>query len=281
MAVFDRHSTEFSAAFGAGRPFGSGGLLRIAIEMPKGGLSAALRRYFRAVLRGGGAVLLAGLLTSACQYRGDIDAAPTIKFTWYSFLNGDDIRQDCGPGAPFRYRLVYNADYAQQVRAYALAPDSSAGAGGATLVTRVSRGSGIQIDGFDSSDPLAFGGFKRSSSQLDAEALAEIQHALEWSGAYQPAPKGLRLYSDQYYWVAALCHEGKFYFNAWLYPSPRYDLLSFPKALAAHDDSGIALPPPQDVSPAARMKGSHKGDPQNQIFQIRVGDNGLVGLAGL
>jgi hypothetical protein len=246
--------------------------------------AAAAGRRGRAALRrvaAAGAALLFAVLASACEYRGDIDISPTIKFTWFSYLNGDDIRENCRPGAPFHYRLVYNADYAQQVRIYTLAPSDAAGSGGAAMVTRVSRGSGLQLNSFNYKDPLAFGGFQRFSTALDAKALGEIQHALEWSGAYLPAPKGLRLYSDQYYWVAALCHDGKFTFNAWLYPSERYDLLSFPRALYAHDNSGIAVPPPRDVGAAARMKGSHKGDPENQIFQIRVGDNGLVGLGGL
>ena len=245
------------------------------------GILAATGRICRRVVCGSGAALLTGMLLAACEYRGDIDSAPTIKFTWFSFLSGDDIRENCGPGAPFRYRLVYNADYAQQIRIYSLAPSSAAGSGGATLVTRVSRGSGIRLDSFNDKDPLGFGGFQRFSQQLDADALAEIRHALDWSGAFQPAPKGLRLFSDQYYWVAALCHEGKFYYNAWLYPSERYDLLSFPKALYAVDNSGIAVAPPQDVGPAARMKGSHKNAPENQIFQVQVGDKGLVGHFGL
>ena len=33
--------------------------------------------------------------------------------------------------------------------------------------------------------------------------------------------------------------------------------------------------------PAARLKGAPKGTIPNQIFQIRVGDNGLVGVGGI
>lgn len=243
-------------------------------------------------LKGGlrGALLLAALAPAlalaACSYRGDIDAAPTIKFTWFSYLNGDDIREACQPGTAFRYRLIYNADYAQQVRVYEVAPhhlsaSGPANGGGAAFVTRVSRGSGIRLDSFSINNPLALGGFTQSDGVLDPEALAELDHALEWSAAYQAAPKGLRLYSDQYYWVSALCRDGRFYFNAWLYPSERYDFLSFPAVLYAHDNSGVPVAPPKDVGPAARMKGAHKGQPANQIFQIRVGENGLAGLAGL
>lgn len=225
-----------------------------------------------------GVMFLGAFLLAACSYRGDIDAAPTIKFTWFSYLNGDDIREACRPGTPFRYRLIYNADYAKQIRVYEVTPNHL---GGAAFVTRVSRGSGLRLDNFNIKDPLGLGGFQRSDSALDGDGLAEVQHALDWSGAYKAAPKGLRLYSDQYYWVSALCHEGKFYFNAWLYPSEKYDFISFPAVLYGYDNSGIAVAPPKDVGPAARLKGSHQGQPANQIFQIRVGENGLVGLTGL
>ena len=236
------------------------------------------RRLFPRWLRLAPLLFAPALLTAACTYRGDIDAAPTIKVTWFSYLNGDDIREACVPGAPFRYRLVYNADYARQVRSYAMMSD---GEEGAYFVARAITGSGIVLDGFTFKDPLGLGGFQRAGEQIDGAALAEIDRALEWSGAFETAPKGLRLYSDQYYWVAALCHEGRFYFNAWLYPSDRYDRISFPQTLYVHDKTGIAIAPPRKVGPAARLKGAPQGTIPNQIFQIRVGDNGLTGLAGI
>jgi hypothetical protein len=217
-------------------------------------------------------------LVGGCAYRGAVDTVPTIRFTWFSYLNGDDIREACTPGSPFHYRLVYNADYDKQLRSYALVSD---GGEGLYFVARAMVGFGIDISELSLQDPLGLGGWQRVGERLDAVALAEIDHALEWSGAFEPAPNGLRLYSDQYYWVAALCHQGKFYFNAWLYPSNPYDRLSFPELLFAHDRTGVPVAPPRDVGPAARMKGATKGRKPNQIFQIRVGENGLVGLAGI
>jgi len=243
------------------------------------------RRQVKAALASGCAILtkrlgalILALLVCACTYRGQVDKAPTIKVTWFSYLNGDDIREACAPGSPLHYRLVYNADYDKQLRSYEMVSD---GGEGLHFVARAMSGSGIDISKFSLQDPLGLGGWQRAGEPLDGAVLAEIDHALEWSGAFEPAPKGLRLYSDQYYWVAALCHQGKFYFNAWLYPSKPYDRLSFPQVLYGHDKTGIPVAPPQAVGPAARLKGAPQGTIPNQIFEIRVGENGLVGLAGI
>ena len=65
--------------------------------------------------------LILGLAVLAgCAYRGGIDQPVTLKATWFSYLNGDDIRSACVPGAPPKYRLVYNGNYDEQLRAYEL-----------------------------------------------------------------------------------------------------------------------------------------------------------------
>src|SRR3546814_5070289 len=76
-------------------------------------LTQAARTLLRAA-----AVLLPCLLLAACLYRGNIDDPMTIKATWLSYLNGDDMRAACVEGAPLQYRLIYNADYDEQLRSY-------------------------------------------------------------------------------------------------------------------------------------------------------------------
>ena len=49
--------------------------------------------------------LALGIL-AGCTYRGEIDQPATLKATWFSYLNGDDIRSACADGTPVRYRLV-------------------------------------------------------------------------------------------------------------------------------------------------------------------------------
>src|SRR3954452_5008500 len=62
---------------------------------------------------------------SGCAYHGgsatDIDNPAVQKFAWFSFLDGNDIREASaalGPKAPSRYRLVYNGQYDNQLGVY-------------------------------------------------------------------------------------------------------------------------------------------------------------------
>src|SRR5258708_8497990 len=82
---------------------------------------------------------LAGLALAGCSYPGGIDNPLVRKFEWFSYVAGDDIRSKCGPGSPPQYRLVYNANWDEQVRAYDL-PQSFAPDGGPMLFTQVFGG---------------------------------------------------------------------------------------------------------------------------------------------
>ena len=55
---------------------------------------------------------------------------PIVRsFNWFSYVAGDDIRSACEPAGRNRVRLVYNAIWEEQVRAYDifLQPDGTAG----------------------------------------------------------------------------------------------------------------------------------------------------------
>ena len=73
------------------------------------------------------------ILLAGCTYRGDIDNPAVRKVSWFSYLDGTDIRTACAEGAPDSYRLVYNGRYEEQLRSYEITAD---GAGGAYLVAR-------------------------------------------------------------------------------------------------------------------------------------------------
>lgn len=224
------------------------------------------------------AVVLAGLVLAACSYRGAVDTPATLKFTWFSYLNGDDIREGCVAGSPPRYRLVYNADYDRQVRSYELTGD---GHGGAFLTARVISGSGIPVSDVALRDIAGIGGWTRAEAILGQPDLQALEDALDRSGAREAAPVGLRLYSNDSYWVASLCRDGRYLFNAWLYPSPRYDRLVFPDRLFAHDRTGVPVAPPRKGDLARRLKGSTRDQKPNFIFQLVVGERGFRGLAGI
>lgn len=219
--------------------------------------------------------ILALSFLAACAYRSDIDNPATWKLTWYSYIGGDDIRESCSPKSPRHYRFIYNADYEAHVRSYTLIDDD---VGGAYQISRATSGSGIDLTAFSLRDPLAIGGkWARSEKHLTPDEMDRLVKALSKSGAFDAPQVGLRLYSNQYYWVAALCEEGRFYFNAWLYPSPAFEKLTFPQVLYAADDTFVPAPPPLRVPSAARLRGDRRGEKPNPVFELRVAEQGFEG----
>ena len=228
-------------------------------------------------------VLLAAGLAAACAYRGDIDNPATIKATWLSYLNGDDMRAACVEGAPLQYRLIYNADYDMQLRSYEVtgAQSNDGGAGGAHLTIRVLGESGIVVNEMSFSDPLAFTRWKRSEAPLGASVVERLNAALEASGAFEPAPKGLQLFSKETYWISNLCRDGVFYFNAWRFPSDRFDAISFDALLFALDETGVPVREPVAVrvGTSAKLNAPRRqesDDTRGNYFNVKVGENGLT-----
>ena len=120
-----------------------------------------------------GTVFLAG-----CAYHGDsatdIDNPVVQKFAWFSFLDGNDIREACaalGPKAPARYRLIYNGQYEKQLRVYEIAATPS---GGGNLHVRTKGGTNLSDWWIrDTADLLAPWRWRESTSALSPEEMAE------------------------------------------------------------------------------------------------------------
>ncbi len=221
-----------------------------------------------------GLAWLALAVLAGCAYEGAIDQPVTIKATWFSYLNGDDIRAACTEGAPSWYRLVYNGNYDEQLRSYEVVAD---GTGGAYYKARVQNGSGLDLTKFSFGDLQAMAGWTTVQTRLIPVDLAALERALEASGAFGPAPVGLRLASEPFYWVASLCRDGRFHFNAWLYPSARAAGLRFPQILLGHDGTRIAVNPPREVAGIERIRRTVKGQGGPQHFDLEVGENGFKG----
>ena len=130
---------------------------------------------------------------------------------WFSFLDGDDIRDGCRPGSGERYRLIYNARFQEQIRVYDL---TRYGQEEAILVARAVH-PGLNFSSAQGFDP----GWKRSQSQLSPQEFSEFRRQLEQSGFHDPTPVGLELFSTDFYWVGISCEDGKF--HIWLMPGRR------------------------------------------------------------
>ena len=107
----------------------------------------------------------------------------------------------------------------------------------------------------------------RDREDLGRRDLDELDGALATSGFFQPPPAGRVLRSDQTYWIVNACVDGRFHFNAFEWPSRRFEALTFPPLVFGWDTTGIvilpvdppqyaeigiAAPAPEELSPAAK-----------------------------
>lgn len=214
------------------------------------------------------ALMLVVLALSGCAYRGgDIDNPVGRKFSWFSFVEGGDLRATCRPGAPDRYRLVYNGVYDEQVRIYELGDGANPRRLSAHVVAEAN------LLAADLLDPLGPWRGRGAELVVDADTHARLVQALAAGGAFGPPDAGLELPSRSFYWTAAACHRGAYHFNAWRWPSPEFRQLRFPEALFALDRTGVPVNPPRPVPDRYRDTDFY-GD-----FNLRVGERGLFGVA--
>ena len=219
------------------------------------------------------AVALGLGLLAACTYQGGIDNPITIKATWFSYLAGDDIRAACTAGSPTQYRLFYNGNYEEQLRSYEVA---ATGPGRASYKVRVQTGQGLDLTRLSFSDPLVPARWNTRQGWLNGQEIAKLEAALAASGAFDPAPQGLRLASEEFYWIMSACRNGVFVFNAWRYPSQRFAALRFPDVLLRHDQTQIALNPPRKVPSIERIRRITPGQGTPLHFDVQVGPDGFV-----
>lgn len=225
-------------------------------------------------------IFLGTALVSACTYRaGGIESPITRKFQYFSYLNADDIRANCVAGTPAQYRLVYNAVYSEQVRAYDLR--RSATGEGAVLWTQVFGGGG-NVSSFNPLDPTGPWRGASAETRLSEASYRDLIRTVEASGFGGPAPAGLTLPSWGFYWIVAACADGRFHYNAWLFPSDRFSQISFAKVLFDNDRTGVPVnaPWPQDAAQYRLRSGQSYQDPSVD-FELKLGSNGLVGHGSL
>lgn len=229
---------------------------------------------------------LAVSVPAACAYHGASQDSPlSRRFSWFSYLNGDDLRARCVPGAPATYRFVYNGVYVQQVRTYDVLPSGSGDR--ADLRVRVigpADLSDVQVRLQVSTlfqDLTAPWRGKIDTVPLTSEDLAKLDRSLAASGVFRPAPAGLRLRGEDFFWIAAVCVNGSFTFNAFKWDSPEFAALTFPQLLLSWDPTGVPLNPPRSLSPFD-IYGQTAPEPgSGPTFSLTVGDNGLAAIPRL
>ena len=219
------------------------------------------------------ALVAVALFAVACTYT-ETDNPLVRKLSWFSYLNGDDVRAACRVGGPEHWRFVYNGIYTEQFRTYDLAEQKDG-----TFRLRVNvvnkpdlseltvRKLGDLVDPWRGKiDTVLLG---RDQRDLLARASGK-------DGVFDGAPKGLQLSSDSFYWTGVVCRNGQVSFSAHQWPSPSFKALSFPAILLAWDPTGRPLNPPRETSDL-ELHGAVSPDHKFE-FNIGIGDNGLVGV---
>jgi hypothetical protein len=208
------------------------------------------------------------MLLAACAYKpGYRDNPFTRSFSWFSYLNADDLRPMCKVGAPDRYRIVYNGRAEEQVRTYDLTVTST---GGADLIVQVSGDA-------DFSQPIPLGDLlspwrgRIERTTISRSQLGTIHDALRASDFKMPPPRGTRVHSWNFFWLAMACENGQFTYNGWGYDSPRFKQVVLQKPLMAVDPTGIAFNPSRAVEPPEIEAGRH------EYYELYVTPSGTKG----
>ncbi|MFT5488098.1 MAG: hypothetical protein ACI9JL_004172 [Paracoccaceae bacterium] len=220
------------------------------------------------------------LALGACEYTGPAGDPVSRNLSWFDYVGAEGLRDACAPGASTRLRFVYNGIYDKQVRSYDLfaLPD-----GRGASMSAWARGIGDLTKGVQFPNILSPWQGKRVESVLDPQTMANLLRALETDRFQTFKPSGLRLPSNEFYWVVTGCLDGRFHANAWMYPSDRFKALRFPAVLMANDRTGIALRAAVPVNQRDDDPTRHEGNnnPSDEVFEIQLGANRIVGAKGL
>lgn len=221
----------------------------------------------------GAVVLAACAALAACASAGPAGNPVERKLTWFSYLNGDDLRVACRTDEPDRYRMVFNADYNEHVRTYDVVGDAQ---GGARVEARVIKAPDLAR--VDLADPVGAWKGEEAQAWLSPVQYSTLVMRLYESGAFQALPDRLRLPSNGFYWLVSGCRDGRWFFTAYPYPSDRFADIRFAEPLGALGPTGSALPrlPPPADAPRTLPPGSRQQD-GGVFFEIEVARDGLVG----
>ncbi|GEM_PF-278588 len=235
------------------------------------------RRFARGAMA---AAMAASLLALAgCGSVGPTDNPLARKLTWFSYLNGDDLRSRCGKDGADRFRLIFNADYNRHVRTYDVVGDPDRG--GAAVEAHVIEATDLAR--MTLTDPFSAARGRTATLQLTAAQYDNFIGRLRDDGAFDPPPQGLRLPSNGFYWLINGCRAGQWFFTAFPYPSSRFTDARFPELLRGLDPTGVAFPglPDPDDAPRTLPSSGQLAD-GGVFFEIQVGRDGLghYGLVG-
>lgn len=198
-----------------------------------------------------------------------LQAGPADGQSWFSFVAGDDIEQACTDGVEPHYRFIFNANFDEQVRIY----DMQAAVDESAVLIKIIRGRSHVEDASKLTSHL---GGVRALNALGPYENEILRDSLMESGFLSdPITEGTVLQSDTFYWAVSGCEDGEFHFNAWVYPSDRWDETTFPEMLAQLDFTGIMYNKEREIDPA-QQEARRTGDGTSTVFDLTVTDEGQL-----
>ncbi len=237
------------------------------------GLSVRIPKRGRGGWRKIVGAVLCGALLAACEAGTNLNPDPVARtLTWFSYLNDDDIRRSCRPGAPSHLRLVYNAVNVEHVRTY----DVHKLADGARMDIRV-------LQGFDATDwnlGNVLSPWQGQSARITLRS-ADLDQLLRATIAAKGVPVRTELPSWHFWWLAVGCIDGAMGFKAFLWQEPGYPDQSIVPQLMAWDPTGTPFNMPRKTDRDSVYGVGLDHQVSSRIFQLRVDQGGLFGVRPL
>ncbi len=214
------------------------------------------------------------VLLAACSYKGGSEQPVVRKFTWFSYLAGNDIKGRCDRELGQRYRFVYNGIYTEQVRSYDIVPTTK---GRYEIKIRVNEEADLSAVSINLEDPDMFKPWRPtlSSSNVSENEIDILRKTLVDIGFFDSPPPSVNLSSIDFYWIVSACVDGKFSQNAYLWPHKIFKTAQFPKLLSLWDFTDIPINQPRKTTTFS-IYGTDNIDDHRNYFSLNFGDNGLL-----
>jgi len=211
---------------------------------------------------------------AACSNVERANDPVTGRLSWFALLEGRDIRAACVPGAPARYRFVYNGTYDNQTRVYDVVRTQT----GATFKVSVTTGAATVVE-YRGAAQNPWRPVRDYAAPVDLDTYRALARALEADGFGQPPRSDIAFASWNYYWVVSACADGKYHLNGWLNATPDgktvFHQLTFPAFLRQLDQTEIAFADPRP-NPFADYRERHVDQTPDRNFEVRLTPTGLA-----
>lgn len=172
-------------------------------------------------------LVLLGHALTGCASFGPAEDDGVRKLTWFSYVNGEDLRAQCSAEAPDRYRLIYNARSSAQLRTYEVHGEDddrrSGRRGGAVVEAREIPAADLSRR--EPEEALGRGEIAAERIRLSPEQFDWLTRSLADSGVFDAPLRGFGTKPGGVLWLASGCHDGAYFLTAFSNPAERLEII--------------------------------------------------------